>query len=94
MPGLSQPRVVAIRSGKTSCGSTPPSATSALGAEDLADLEAVVAGAAVERGDRAGVVDGEGVVAAVAVDAEAAVERGVVVDALDVLANSSPTTRL
>ena len=50
---------------------------------DLTDLEDVVAGAAVEGGDGAVVVDGEEVVAAEAVDDEAAVDRGVVVDALD-----------
>ena len=55
----------------------------ALGAEDLPDLEAVVAGAAVERGDRRRVVGEERVVAAAAVDGQAAVERGVVVDPLD-----------
>ena len=55
----------------------------ALEAVDLADLEPVVAGAAVERGDGAVVVDGEEVVAAEAVDHEAAVDRGVVVDPLD-----------
>ena len=57
----------------------------ALGAVDLADLEGVVAEAAVERRDRAVVVDGEVVVAGLAVDDQATVDRGVVVDALDVL---------
>ena len=55
----------------------------ALEAEDLADLERVVAGAAVERRDRRVVVDEERVVAAHAVDRQAAVERRVVGDPLD-----------
>jgi len=55
----------------------------ALGAEDLADLEHVVPGAAVERDRGGGVVRVEVVVAAEAEDGEAAVERPVVVDALD-----------
>ena len=55
----------------------------ALGSEDLADLEDVVAGAAVQ-GDGGGrVVHVEGVVAALAEDCDAAVEGGVVVDPLD-----------
>ena len=52
-------------------------------AEDLPDLEAVVAGPAVEGGDRGVVVDGEVVVAAVAEHREAAVDGVVVVDPLD-----------
>ena len=55
----------------------------ALGAVELSDLEAVVAEAAVERGDRAVVVGGEAVVAALAVDLEPAVDGRVVVDALN-----------
>ena len=73
-PALSQPRVVATVA-KTSSSSEPPivlppsAADVALEAVDLADLEGVVAGAAVERRDRAVVVDGEDVVAAQAEDA-------------------------
>ena len=59
----------------------------ALGAEDLADLELVVALAAVERDDRGGVVDVELVVAVVAVHRDPPVECGVVVDALDRVAD-------
>ncbi len=55
----------------------------ALGAEDLPDLEAVVVGAAVEGDDRRRVVGEERVVAAAAVDGQAAVEGAVVVDPLD-----------
>ena len=55
----------------------------ALGPEDLPDLERVVVGAAVEGDDRRGVVGEERVVAALAVDAQAAVEASVVVDPLD-----------
>ena len=62
----------------------PPSAASRLEPKIWPIWKRVVAGAAVERGDRAGVVGEEVVVAAEAVDAQAAVERGVVVDALDV----------
>ena len=83
LPGLSQPRVVATRLGNVSLGEQRAVGRVALDAEDLADLEAVVAGAAVERRDRRVVVGVERVVAAEAVDAEAPVERGVVVDALD-----------
>ena len=54
-----------------------------LEAVDLTDLERVVPRATVERGDRAVVVDREVVVAAEPVDLQAAVDRGVVVDALD-----------
>ena len=54
----------------------------ALEPEDLSDLESVEAGAAVERRDRAVVVDVEGVVAAQAEDADAAVQRRVVADPL------------
>ena len=54
-----------------------------LAAEDLADLECIVAGPAVERGDRAVVVDREVVVAAQGFDDQPAVQVGVVVDALD-----------
>ena len=57
-------------------------ADAALRAEDLADLEVVVTGAAVQRGDGAVVVDREVVVAAQALDDQAAVEVGVVVDPL------------
>ena len=52
-------------------------------AEHLADLERVVAVAAVERGDGAVVVDDELVVAAEAVDGQAGIDALVVVDALD-----------
>ncbi len=51
-------------------------------AVDLADLEGVVAVAAVQRGGRAVVVHREVVVAAEPVDVEAAVDAGVVVDPL------------
>ncbi len=54
----------------------------------LADQERVVARAAVERRDRAVVVDREGVVAAEAVDGQPRVDVLVVVDALDVLAQT------
>ena len=52
-------------------------------AEDLADLEEVVAKAAVDREDRRIVVEIEAVVAVVALDLDTAVGGGVVVDALD-----------
>ena len=53
-------------------------------AEHLADLERVVAVAAIQRGDRAVVVDDELVVAAEAVDDQAGIDVLVVVHALDV----------
>ena len=80
--GLSQPRVVAISTGNVSAGSRPPFSSLRLDAEDLADLEHVVAGTAVECRDGRVVVDAEVVVAAHAVDGEPTVERGVVVDPL------------
>ena len=83
MPGLSQPRVVAIsdregvvreqqcrRRRAAGVGLGMPFCV-ALGAEDLADLEQVVALATVERDDRGGVVDVELVVAVVAVHRDA-----------------------
>ena len=51
--------------------------------EQLADLEVVVALAAIQRQDRVVVVDEEGVVAVIAVDDDAAIDRAVIVDALE-----------
>ena len=55
----------------------------ALRAEDLTNLEQVVALAAVERGDNGVIVDEEGIVTALAFDDQAPIQAGIVVDALD-----------
>ena len=66
VPGLSQPRVVAIKGREEPRLGCREAAVGhvALGAEDLPDLEAVVVGAAVEGDDRRRVVGEERVVAA------------------------------
>ena len=54
-----------------------------IGSEDLSDLERVLADAAVERGDRAVVIDEELVIAVTAADDQAAVHSAVVVDSFN-----------
>ncbi len=99
MPGESQPRVVGTRCGKVSAGATLPPAGAeavlserrgeqagergAVGTRRSGRSELVCPRAAVEGDDHGGVVDVEGVVATPALHREPAVERGVVVDALD-----------
>jgi hypothetical protein len=65
----------------------------ALRAVELPDLEGVVALATVERRDRRVVVAREVVVAALAEDQEAPVDRGVVVDPLDGAVAAPPARR-
>ena len=54
-----------------------------IGSEDLSDLERVLADAAVERGDRAVVIDEELVIAVTAADDQAAVHSAVIVDSFN-----------
>ena len=55
-------------------------ATVSLAAEHLTDLESVIAGTTVERGDRTVIIDREVIVAAVTVNRQTAIQVGIVVD--------------
>ena len=76
------PTITGVVSNVSACGEARRSR--ARRAEHLADLERVVAVAAIERGDRAVVVDDELVVSAEAIHDQAGIDVLVVVHALDV----------